>query len=174
MCTNHTGIASLPEATYTGLKYPRSNSWNGTASEYVRQSGLGWRQVESAMLDLLKDKPYMHFNSPRPAVEDPEPPTDDDSDDEDNDPTPPSINDESENRDDDPPPVMEDDDSDNEPNDDTVPDEQLGAQSERDDYGPPHPNIIVLPVETRQIEELRDGARRTHVQPQTNATAVLH
>jgi len=48
--------------------------------------------------------------------------------------------------DDDPPPLMEDDDSDNEPtNDDSVPDEQLGAQSERDDYyGPPHPNTIVL------------------------------
>jgi hypothetical protein len=42
------------------------------------------------MLDLLKDKPFMHSNSPRPAVEDPEPPTDDDSDDEDNDPTPPN------------------------------------------------------------------------------------
>ena len=54
--------------------------WYGKRA-YVRQSGLGWGQVESAMLDLLKDKPYMHSNSPRPAVEDPEPPTDDDSDD---------------------------------------------------------------------------------------------
>jgi hypothetical protein len=25
---------------------------------YVRQPGLGWGQVESTMLDLLKDKPY--------------------------------------------------------------------------------------------------------------------
>ena len=30
------------------------------------------------MLDLIKNKPYMHSNSPRPAVEDPELPTDDD------------------------------------------------------------------------------------------------
>jgi hypothetical protein len=100
----------------------------------------------------------MHSNSPRPAVEDSEPPTaDDDSDDEDNDPTPPSTNDESEDEDDDPPPLMEDDDSDDESNDDSVPDEHIGAQSERDDYGPPHPNTIVLPVETRPIEKLRDG-----------------
>ena len=119
------------------------------------------------MLDLLKDKPYMHSNSPRPAVEDSEPPTDDDSDDEDNDPTPPSTNDESEDEDDDPSPLMEDDDTDDEPNDDSVPDEQLGAQPERDDYGPPHPNTIVLPVETRLIEELRDGARRTSSRKQT-------
>ena len=120
--------------------------WYGKRA-YVRQSGLGWGQVESAMLDLLKDKPYMHSNSPRPAVEDSDPPTD-------NDPTPPSTNDESEDEDDDPPPLMEDDDSDDESNNDSVPDEQLGAQSERDDYGPPHPNTIVLPVETRPIEEL--------------------
>jgi len=111
--------------------------WYGKRA-YVRQSGLGWGQVESAMLDLLKDKPYMHSNSPRPAVEDPEPPTDDDSDDEDNDPIQPSsTNDESEDEEDDPPPLMEDDDSDDEPNDDSATDEQLGAQSERDDYGPP-------------------------------------
>ena len=56
---------------------------------------------------------------------------------------------------------MEEDNFDDEPNDESVPDEQLGAQSERDDYGPPHPNTIVLPVETRPTEELRDGARRT-------------
>jgi hypothetical protein len=49
--------------------------WYGKRA-YVRQSGLGWRQVESAMLDLLKNKPYMHSNSPRPAVEDSEPATD--------------------------------------------------------------------------------------------------
>ena len=127
--------------------------WHGKRAA-VRQSGLGCAQDESVMLDLLKDKPYIHSDAPRPAVEDPEPPIDDDSDDEDNYPTPSSRNDESEDRDDDPPPVMEDDDSDDEPIDDTVPDEQLGAQSERDDYGPPHPNTIVLPVETRPIEEL--------------------
>ena len=62
---------------------------------------------------------------------------------------------------------MEDDDSDDEPNDDSVPAEQLGAQSKRDDYGPPHPNTIVLPVETRPIEELRDGARRTSSRKRT-------
>jgi hypothetical protein len=84
------------------------------------------------MLDLLKDKPYMHSNSPKTAVEDPEPPTDDDSDDEGNDPAPPSIEDEN----DDPPP-------------------------------PPHPNTIVLPVETRPIEELRDGARRASSRKRT-------
>ena len=103
----------------------------------------------------------MHSNSPRPAVEDPESPTDDDSDDEGNNPAPPSIDDESEDENNDPPSLMEDDDSNDEPNDNSVPYEQLGAKSERDDYGPPHPNTIVLPVETRPIEELRDGARRT-------------
>jgi hypothetical protein len=94
----------------------------------------------SAMLDLLKNKPYICSDTPRPEVEDPEPPTDDDSDDEENDPAPQSIDDESEDKNDDPLQLMEDDDSDDEPNDDSVPDEQLGAQSERDDYGPPHPN----------------------------------
>ena len=38
--------------------------------------------------------------------------------------------------------------------------------------GPPHPNTIVLLVETRLIEELRDGARRTssrkRTRPQSN------
>ena len=62
---------------------------------------------------------------------------------------------------------MKDDDSDDEPNDDSVPDEQLGAQSERDDNGPPHLNTIVLPVETRPIKELRDGARRTSSRKRT-------
>jgi hypothetical protein len=128
--------------------------WYGNRA-YVRQSGLVWGQIEPAMQDLLKDKPYMHSNSPRPAVEDPEPPTDDDYDDEDNDPTPPLKDEESEDE-------MEDDDSDDEPNDDSVPDEQLGAQSERDDYGPPHPNTIVLPVKTRPIE--RRSRKRTRPQ----------
>ena len=48
----------------------------------------------------------MHSDAPRPAVEDPESPTDDDSDDEDNDPAPPSIDEES--NDDDPPPLLVD------------------------------------------------------------------
>jgi hypothetical protein len=67
----------------------------GKRAYVIRQS---WGQLESAMLDLLKDKPYMHFNnSPRPAVEDSEPATDDDSDDDEhNDPIPPSIDVESE------------------------------------------------------------------------------
>ena len=56
---------------------------------------------------------------------------------------------------------MEDDDFDNESNDDSGPNDQLGAPSERDYYGQPHLTKIVLPVETRPIEELRDGARRT-------------
>ena len=67
---------------------------------------------------------------------------------------------------------MEDDDSDDEPNDDSVPAEQLGAQSKRDDYGPPHPNTIVLPVETRPIEELRDGARRPAANERDRSTTL--
>jgi hypothetical protein len=105
---------------------------------HVRQSGLGWKHIESAMLDLLKDKPYMHSDAPRPAVEEPEPPTDDDSDDKDNYLAPPSIDDESENENNDPPPLMEENTSDDESSDDLVFNEQLGEQSERDDYGPPH------------------------------------
>ncbi len=128
--------------------------WYGKRA-YVRQSGLGWGHVESAMLDLLKDKPYMHSDAPRPAVEDPEPSADDDSDDENNDPAPPLIDDEAEVEDNDLPPLMEGKDSDDESNDDSGPDDQLRTPSERDDYGPPHPNTIVLPVvETRPIEEL--------------------
>ena len=96
------------------------------------------------------------------------------SDDEDSDPTPSSTNDETEDEDDDPPPLMEDDDSDDESNNDPVPDEQLGAQSERDDYGPPHPNTIVLPVETRPIEELRDGARRTSSRKRTQPQSYIN
>ena len=145
--------------TSTGTRNRRNHRGSSLATYVV---AAAYMQVESAMLDQLNDKPYMHSNSPRPAVEDSEQPTDDDSDDEDKGFAPPSIDDEPEDENDDPPPLMEDDDSDDEPNDDSVPDEQLGAQSERDDYGqPPHPNTIVLPVETRPIEELQDGARRT-------------
>ena len=145
--------------------------WYGKRA-YVRQSGLGWGQVESAMLDLLQDKPYMHSNSPRPAVEDPpQPPIDDDSDDED---PLPSIGDESEDENNDPQTLMEDDDSNDESNDDPAPDEQLGAQSERDDYGSPHSNTIVLPVETRPIEKLRDGARRTSNRKRTRPQSYIN
>ena len=126
------------------------------------------------MLDLLKDKPYMHSDAPGPAVEDPEPPTDDDSDDEDNNPAPPLIDDESEDEDNDPPPLMENDDSDDESSDNSGPDNQLGTPSERDDYGPPHPNTIVLPVETRPIEELRDGARRTSSRKRTRPQSYIN
>ena len=118
MCTNHTGIGSFPEAMYTGLRYPRSNSWNGTTGERTSDN----RDWDDMMLDLLKDKPYMHSDAPGPAVEDPEPPTDDDSDDEDNDLAPPLIDDESENEDNDPPPLMGNDDSDDESNDNSGPD----------------------------------------------------
>ena len=69
---------------------------------------------------------------------------------------------------------MEDDDSDDEPNDNSTTDEQLGAQSERDDYGPPYPNTIVLPVETRPIEELRDGARRTFSRKRTRPQSYIN
>jgi hypothetical protein len=69
---------------------------------------------------------------------------------------------------------MEDDDSDDESNNDLVPDEQLGAQSERDDYGPPHLYTIVLPVETRPIEELRDGARRTSSRKRTRPQSYIN
>jgi hypothetical protein len=78
--------------------------------------------VEEAIVDLLKDKPYMKVSAPRPPVEDNDN-TSDDSDQEDTGqvqqpPTPDQL-------------------------------EQL------------HPNTIVLPVETRPIKELRDGARRS-------------
>jgi hypothetical protein len=35
----------------------------------VRQSGLSWGVVEEAIVDLLKDKPYMKASAPRPSVE---------------------------------------------------------------------------------------------------------
>ena len=54
MCTNHTGIGSLPEATFTRLRYPSSNLLNGTASERTsdNRDWDGDKQVKSAMLDL--------------------------------------------------------------------------------------------------------------------------
>ncbi len=77
------------------------------------------------------------------------------------------IDDESEDEGNDPPPLMKDDDFDDESNDNSGPDDQFGAPSEYDDYGPPHPKTIVLPIETRPIEELRDGARRTSSRKRT-------
>ena len=53
-------------------------------------------------------------------------------------------------------------------------DDQLGTLSERDDYGPPHPNTKVLPVETRPNEELRDGARRTFSRNRTGPPSYIN
>ena len=52
-------------------------------------------------------------------------------------------------------------------------DYQLGTPSERDDYGP-HPNTIVLPVETRPIEEQRDGARCTFSRNRTRPPSYIN
>ena len=83
--------------------------------------------AEEAIVDLLKDKPYMNASAPRPPVED----NDDTSDDCDRVDTgqvqPPTPD---------------------QP-------EQL------------HPNTIVLPVETRPIEELRDRWSQTLIHPRT-------
>ncbi len=69
MCTNHTGIGSLPEAMYTKNDI-RCRTHGMVRQASARQTiGLGWGHVESAMLDLLKNKPYLHSNAPRPAVE---------------------------------------------------------------------------------------------------------
>ena len=43
-----------------------------------------------------------------------------------------------------------------------------------DDYGLPHPNIKVLPVETRPNEELRDGARRTFSRNRTGPPSYIN
>jgi hypothetical protein len=103
------------------------------------------------MLDLLKDKPYMHFNSPdRRRLR------------------------RREDENNDPPPLMEEYDSDDESNDDSAPDKQLGTQSVGDDYGTLHPNTIVQPVETRPIEELRDGARRTSRRKRTRQQSYIN
>ena len=69
MCTNHTGIGSLPEAMYTKNDI-RCRTHGMVRQASARQTiGLGWGHVESAMLDLLKNKPYLHSNAPRPAIE---------------------------------------------------------------------------------------------------------
>ena len=94
--------------------------WYGKRA-HVRQSGLAWGIVEDAIIDLLKDKPYMNARAPRPQVEDPEDDSTDDSDGEDTEQG-------------------------------QVPEPRPAEQL--------HPNTIVLPVETRPIEELRAGARR--------------
>jgi hypothetical protein len=77
------------------------------------------------------------------------------------------IDDESNDEDDNPLSLLADNDSDNESDDDLGPDNRLGAPAEHDEYGLPHPNTIVLPVETRPIEELRDEARRTSSRKRT-------
>ena len=102
--------------------------WYGKRA-HVRQSGLSWGLVEEAMLDLLKDKPYMRASAPRPATEDPEQDSDDS-------------------------------DSDSEGEDDDRKDMEHLNQN-MPDVWPHNPDTIVLPVETRPIEELRAGARRT-------------
>ena len=52
--------------------------WYGKRA-HVRQSGLSWGVVEEAIVELLKDKPYMKVSAPRPPGED----NDDTSDDSD-------------------------------------------------------------------------------------------
>jgi len=137
--------------------------WYGKRA-YVRQSGLGWGQVEGAILDLLKDKPYMHSDAPRPAVED----TDSAAEDPDHsveeqdsaaeDPDHPVEEQDSAAEDSDSPPALIDDDSDS----DDEPDEYTAPIRPTRD-----PNTIVLPVETRPIEELRAGAKRTSSRKRT-------
>ena len=107
--------------------------WYGKRA-HVRQSGLSWGLVEEAMLDLLKDKPYMRASAPRPATEDPEQDSDDlDSAGEDDD--------------------REDMEQEQPPGPDYA--------EQQPDVWTHNPDTIVLPVETRPIEELRAGARRT-------------
>ena len=109
--------------------------WYGKRA-HVRQSGLSWSIVEEAMVDLLQHKPYMNARVPRPAAEEPPEETgeDDSSDDDDG----------------------QDDDGDD-MEQEQPPDPDLGDQPM---HGHVHPNTIILPVETRPIEELRAGARR--------------
>jgi hypothetical protein len=150
--------------------------WYGKRA-YVRQSELAWGQVERAMLDLLKSKPYMHSNAPRPAEED----TDDegapdliaddpdsDSDDEynhghDDDAPPSPHDDESDNESDDGMPDLTAEDSDDDSDDGMVIEEEPNVPAPEQHTRRPrtHPNTIILPVETKPIEELRAGDRRT-------------
>eukprot|EP01036_Dinobryon_divergens_P061782 gene61782-biopygen27670 len=106
--------------------------WYGKRA-HVRQSGLSWGLVEEAMLDLLKDKPYMHASAPRPATEDPEQDSDDSA--------------------------GEDDGSGDMEQQEQPPEPEHAEQ--QPNVWHHNPNTIVLPVETRPIEELRAGARRT-------------
>jgi len=137
--------------------------WYGKRA-YVRQSGLGWGQVEGAILDLLKDKPYMHSDAPRPAVEDTDSAAEDpdhsveDTDSAAEDPDHPVEEQDSAAEDSDSPPALIDDDSDS----DDEPDEYTAPIRPTRD-----PNTIVLPVETRPIEELRAGAKRTSSRKRT-------
>jgi hypothetical protein len=106
--------------------------WYGKRA-HVRQSGLSWSTVEEAIVDLLQHKPYMNARTPRPAVEEPTD-TDDSSDDDDG----------------------QDHDGDN-MEQEQPPDPDIGEQPMHNHV---HPNTILLPIETRPIEELRAGARR--------------
>ena len=102
--------------------------WYGKRA-YTRQSGLAWGEVEGAILDLLKDKPYMQANAPRPANE--------------------AQTHES------------DSDGSSDQDDDEGHDNHAYQSEEQPTAENTHPDTIVLPVETRPIEELRTGARRT-------------
>jgi hypothetical protein len=95
--------------------------WYGKRA-HVEQSRLSCGVVEEAVVDLLKDKPYMKASAPSPPVED----NDDTSDDSDQEDT-----------------------------------RQVQQSPTPDQPDQLNPNTIVLPVETRPIEELRDGARRS-------------
>ena len=178
--------------------------WYGKRA-YVRQSGLAWGLVEKAMLDLLKSKPYMHSNAPRPAEEDTdddEPPglteddpesesseddsqvhamddSDHDYDDESEDGEAPPLVDDSDGESDnesEAPPLVEDSDDesddgseplgegpDNESDDGMAIDDEPSVPTPEQHARRPrtHPNTIILPVETRPVEELRAGERRT-------------
>jgi len=103
--------------------------WYGKRA-HVRQSGLSWGEVEGAIIDLLRDKPYMHTNAPRPPGEE-------------------QVDDLAEEQDS----ADEVEETTSEQHD-TQTDEQTTAEQL-------HPNTIILPVETKPVEELRAGARRT-------------
>jgi hypothetical protein len=107
--------------------------WYGKRA-HVRQSGLSWSTVEEAIVDLLQHKPYMNARTPRPAVEEPTDIVDNSSDDDDS----------------------QDHDGDN-MEQEQPPDPDIGDQPMHNHV---HPNTIILPIETRPIEELRAGARR--------------
>eukprot|EP01036_Dinobryon_divergens_P062086 gene62086-biopygen43931 len=99
--------------------------WYGKRA-HVRQSGLSWGLVEEAMLDLLKDKPYMHASAPA------------------------ASNRRFGTR-------LGQDDGSGDMEQEQPPEPDHAEQQPEDWHH--NPNTIVLPVETRPIEELRAGAR---------------